>query len=133
MATALKWLMLIMAAACVVIGAFHFALGVDSVPGEGGAGATVDNRERYYGAIFLGYGLAWFWVARRAPIPASAVRWLAGIFLLGGVGRALSVVVHGWPQWFQTVLMAVELLLPAVYFWLADADETARTPVGRVA
>jgi hypothetical protein len=133
MATTLRWLILLMAVACVAIGAFHFALGVASVPGEAGAGATVDNRERYYGAIFLGYGLAWWWVARRSPIPASAVRWLAGIFLLGGVGRALSVVVHGWPQWFQTVLMVVELVLPAVYFWLADADEAARAPVGRAA
>jgi Domain of unknown function (DUF4345) len=112
----------------VAIGVFHFALGVASVPGEAGAGATVDSRERYYGAIFAGYGLAWIWVARQRPVPAAAVRWLAGIFLLGAVGRAISLVLVGVPQWFQVVLMIVEVLLPPIFFWLAAADEKATTP-----
>ncbi|WP_158884778.1 DUF4345 domain-containing protein [Amycolatopsis anabasis] len=128
MAKILKWLMLIMGIACVAIGAFHFVLGIDSVPGEGAAGATVDSRERFYGAVFLGYGLAWIWAARRSPIPAKAVRWLAGIFLLGGAGRLLSMAVHGQPQWFQVVLAVLELALPPLYFWLASADERGERP-----
>ncbi|MFI6867312.1 DUF4345 domain-containing protein [Nocardia sp. NPDC050406] len=123
MAKVLKGLVVAMGVACVAIGIFHFALGIHSVPGEGSADATVDSRERYYGAIFLGYGLAWLWAARQAPIPASAVRRLAGIFLLGGVGRLLSMAVAGQPQWFQIVLTVIELVLPPLYFWLADADE----------
>lgn len=95
------------------------------MPGEGAAGATVDSRERFYGAVFLGYGLAWLWAARQSPVPSAAVRWLAGIFLLGGVGRLLSLAVHGAPQGFQTVLTALEIALPPVYFWLAAADERA--------
>ncbi|MEW1753687.1 DUF4345 domain-containing protein [Streptomyces angustmyceticus] len=131
MAGVLKWLVLAMGAACVAIGAFHFALGIGSVPGEGAAGATVDSRERFYGAVFLGYGLAWLWAARRSPIPSAAVRLLAGIFLLGGVGRLLSMAVHGPPQGFQTVLAVLELALPPVYFWLAAADERqAARPAG---
>ncbi|MFE6743062.1 DUF4345 domain-containing protein [Streptomyces tubercidicus] len=125
MAGLLKWLVLAMGGACVAIGAFHLALGIDSVPGEGSAGATVDSRERYYGAVFLGYGLAWLWAARQSPIPATAVRWLAGIFLLGGLGRLLSMAVHGPPQWFQIALTVVELVLPPLYFLLAGADERA--------
>ncbi|MFC5144607.1 DUF4345 domain-containing protein [Streptomyces aureoversilis] len=64
-------------------------------------------------------------------------RWLAGVFLLGGVGRLLSLAVHGWPQWFQIVLAVIELGLPPVFFWLADAEERAlrgdveAMPVGR--
>ncbi|QWF83262.1 DUF4345 domain-containing protein [Amycolatopsis sp. CA-230715] len=125
MARLLKSLLLIMGVACVAIGAFHFVLGIDSVPGEGSAGATVDSRERYYGAVFLGYGLLWIWTARQSPIPAKVVRWLAGIFLLGAFGRVLSMAVHGQPQWFQVVLTVLEFALPPVYFWLADADEKA--------
>lgn len=109
-----------MGVACVAIGVFHFALGIHSVPGEGSAGATVDSRERYYGAIFAGYGVIWIWTARQRPIPASVVRWLAGIFFLGGVGRLLSMAVHGQPQWFQVVLTAVELVMPPMYFWLTN-------------
>lgn len=133
MARLLKWLLLIMGIACVAIGVFHFVLGVYSVPGEGAAaGATVDSRERYYGAIFLGYGLAWIWAARQSPIPSTVVRWLAGIFLLGGVGRILSMVVVGQPQWFQVVLTVIEFVLPPLYFWLSTADEKefTRPPAG---
>ncbi|MFE0192770.1 DUF4345 domain-containing protein [Streptomyces sp. NPDC058989] len=121
----LKWLVLITGIACVAIGALHLALGIGSVPGEGSAGATVDSRERFYGAVFLGYGLAWIWAARQSPVPSTAVRWLAGILLLGGAGRLLSLVVHGQPQWFQLVLTVIELALPWLYFWLATAEEKA--------
>ncbi len=115
----LRWLALLMGVACVGIGAVHLALGIDSVPGEAAAGATVDNRERFYGAIFLGYGLAWIWAARQSPIPARAVRWLAAIFFLGGLGRLLSIAIHGQPHWFQLVLTVIELVLPPVYLWLS--------------
>lgn len=91
MARWLRWLSLAMGVACAAIGVFHFTLGIMSVPGEGLAGATVDSRERFYGAIFFGYGAAWLWAARQVPIPALAVRWLAGIFLAGGIGRLFSV------------------------------------------
>ena len=126
MATTLKRLVWAIGIACVAIGVFHFVLGVASVPGEAHAGATVDSRERFYGAVFLGYGLAWIWAARQSPIPAQAVRWLAGIFLLGGAGRVLSLLVHGRPQWFQLVLTAIEVGLPPIYLWLAPADERAQ-------
>lgn len=121
----LRWLVWAMGIACVAIGAFHLVLGIASVPGEGSAGPTVDSRERFYNAIFLGYGLAWIWAARQSPIPAKVVRALAGIFLLGGIGRLLSLAVYGPPQWFQVPLTVLELVLPPVYFWLAGADERA--------
>jgi hypothetical protein len=58
------------------------------------------------------------------------VRWLAGVFLLGGAGRLLSLAVHGWPHWFQIALAVLELGLPPVFFWLADAEErTQRSDV----
>lgn len=78
MARLLKWLALAMGIACAAIGLYHLVLGIASVPGEGSTGATVDSRERFYNAIFLGYGLAWIWAARQSPIPSTAVRWLAG-------------------------------------------------------
>ncbi|MEU2040941.1 DUF4345 domain-containing protein [Nocardia niwae] len=123
MSSALRGLSMVMGVACVAIGILHMALGVDSVPDMGSAGVTADSQSRFFGAIFVGYGLAWIWAVRQSPIPAAAVRLLAGVFLLGAVARFISVAVHGWPHWFQIVLTAVELVLPPVYFWLADADE----------
>ncbi|WP_328622654.1 DUF4345 domain-containing protein [Streptomyces sp. NBC_00354] len=125
MARALRVLTQLMGWSCVAIGLLHVALGNAAIPGAGFAGATVDSWGRFMGAAFVGYGLAWLWAARQRPIPAAAVRWLAGVFLLGGVGRVLSLAVHGWPQWFQIALTAIELGMPPVFFWLADSEERA--------
>ncbi|RAG83989.1 DUF4345 domain-containing protein [Streptacidiphilus pinicola] len=125
MARALRFLVRLMGWSCVAIGLFHVLLGNAAIPGAAHAGTTVDSWGRFMGASFTGYGLAWIWAARQRPIPATAVRWLAAVFLLGGVGRVLSLALHGWPQWFQIALSVIELGLPPVYFWLADADERA--------
>ncbi|WRZ87926.1 DUF4345 domain-containing protein [Streptomyces sp. NBC_01007] len=125
MARVLRVLTQLMGWTCVAIGLLHVALGNAAIPGAGSAGTTIDSWGRFMGASFVGYGLAWLWAARQRPIPARAVRWLAGVFLLGGVGRLLSLAVHGWPQWFQIALAVIELSLPPVFFWLADAEERA--------
>ncbi|MGY3334647.1 hypothetical protein ACVW0K_000746 [Streptomyces filamentosus] len=114
-----------MGLACTAIGLFHVVGGNAAIPGEADAGPTLDSLGRFFGAIFAGYGLAWLWAARQDPVPATAVRWLAAVFLLGGVGRLLSLAVHGWPDGFQVVLAVIELVLPPLLFWLADADERA--------
>ncbi|MCF3128986.1 DUF4345 domain-containing protein [Streptomyces olivochromogenes] len=130
-AKALRGLAVAMGYACMAIGLFHVLLGNAAIPGEGSAGATVDSLGRFFGAIFSGYGLTWLWAARRSPIPAAAVRWLAAVFLLGAVGRLLSLAAVGWPQAFQMVLGVVELTLSPVFFWLADAEEKAlEVPTG---
>lgn len=129
MATALKWLSMAMGVACVGIGALHLALGLHSVPDMAHSGVTADSQSRFFGAIFLGYGVAWIWAARQSPISVIAVRWLAGIFLLGAVGRFISVAVYGWPHWFQIVLTAIEVILPPVYFWLASVYEKRSTTI----
>ena len=128
MAIMLRWLVLLMGITCMVIGVFHFALGIHSVPGEGHGGATVDSRERFYAAVFIGYGIAWVWVARQSPVPSPAVRLLAGTFFLGGLGRLLSMVVEGQPNWFQVMLTVVELALPPVFFWLSTAEDAIYQP-----
>ena len=112
---------------CTAIGLGHLALGVRSVPGESDAGPTVDSRERFYGATFAGYGLAWTWAAARTPVPTPLVRALSGVLLLGGVGRVVSLADTGWPHWFQTVLTGTELALPPVFFGLAAAADAQRS------
>ncbi|MBO0842543.1 MAG: DUF4345 domain-containing protein [Nocardioides sp.] len=112
-----------MGVACTGIGLVHLAGGLATIPGETTAGATVDSRERFYNAIFAGYGLAWIWVARQRPVPTRTVRALSGVFLLGGAGRLLSLAVAGPPHWFQDPLTGLELALPPLFWWLAPADE----------
>ncbi|MEW2418157.1 DUF4345 domain-containing protein [Streptomyces sp. NPDC046866] len=121
----LRGLVRAMGYACLAIGIGHVLLGNRSIPGADSAGPTIDSLGRFFGAIFAGYGLAWLRAARRSPIPAAAVRGLAGVFLLGAVGRLLSLAASGWPHWFQVVLTVVELVLAPVFLWLADAEEKA--------
>ncbi|MEV4396441.1 DUF4345 domain-containing protein [Nonomuraea sp. NPDC049607] len=125
MVKALRTLARLMGWACVLIGLLHVALGNAAIPGAASAGPTIDSWGRFMGAAFVGYGLAWVWAARQRPIPATVVRWLAAVFLLGGVGRLLSLAVSGRPHGFQLVLAVIELVLPPVFFWLADKDERA--------
>ncbi|MEV7533477.1 DUF4345 domain-containing protein [Streptomyces hydrogenans] len=123
MARTLRALTRLMGWSCVAIGLFHVLLGNAAIPGAGSAGPTVDSWGRFMGAAFAGYGLAWLWAARQRPIPAREVRWLTGVFLLGGLARLLSLAEHGRPHWFQLALTVIELVLPPVLFWLADAEE----------
>lgn len=125
MARTLRALAQLMGWSSVAIGLYHVLLGNAAIPGAGSAGPTIDSWGRFMGAAFVGYGIAWLWTARQRPVPARAVRWLAAVFLLGGVGRLLSLAVAGWPHWFQIALAVIELTLPWAYFWLADADERA--------
>ncbi len=116
---------------CIAIGIYHFVLGTASVPGATDANATVDSRERFYSAFFAGYGVAWLRAARKSPIRAGDVRLLAGLMLLGAVGRMLSLVHNGRPHWFQEVLMAIEFVIPAVFFGIASSEEKAQlNPLG---
>jgi hypothetical protein len=121
----LRWLAVAMGVTCSAIGLYHVVLGIGSVPGEGTAstlaGITVDSRERFYNAIFFGYGVAWLWAARQQPIPAGIVRWLAAFMLLGGIGRVVSFAVYGAPHWFQIPLAVIELVVPPVFIGLATA------------
>jgi|ERR1700742_2706433 Domain of unknown function (DUF4345) len=121
----LKKLAVATGASSVAIGAYHFALGTSSVPGATDANATVDSRERFYSAIFAGYGLAWIQAARKSPIRADEVRLLAGVMLAGGAGRLLSLARNGRPHWFQNVLTALEFGFPAMFFALAGAADEA--------
>ncbi len=115
---------------CLAIGAYHFALGTASVPGARNANATVDSRERFYSAYFAGYGFAWLRVARKSPIPAGDVRLLAGVMLLSAVGRLISLVRNGRPHWLQEVLTAIEFVVPAVFFGIADTEKKAAPRAG---
>ena len=107
---------------CIAIGIYHFALGTASVPGATDADATVDSRERFYSAYFAGYGLAWLRAARKSPIRAGEVRLLAGVMLLSAIGRLISMVDKGRPHWLQEVLTAIEFVVPAAFFGMADTD-----------
>jgi hypothetical protein len=46
--------------------------------------------------------------------------------LVSAIGRLISLVHNGRPHWFQEVLTAIEVVVPAVFFGISDTDEQAQ-------
>lgn len=121
----LKYLAILTGVICLAIGLYHVIGGAGTVFGGGEVTASTDSQERFFSGLFAVYGVAWIWVARQSPIPAVAIRFLAAGLLVGGLGRAVSLVDKGQPHPFWIVMLAVEIAIPALFFALAGADEKA--------
>ncbi|MFN6997567.1 MAG: DUF4345 domain-containing protein [Aquincola tertiaricarbonis] len=59
--------------------------------------ATLDSNLRFYGGVWLGLGLAAFWLVPRIEQHTALFRALWLMIFLGGVGRALSLALMGLP------------------------------------
>jgi hypothetical protein len=126
MAKLLKYLAILTGVICLTIGVYHVAGGAGSVLGGGVITASTDSQERFFSGLFAVYGLAWILVARQHPIDARAIRLLAGGLLAGGIGRLVSLIDSGLPHPFWIVMLAVEIVVPALFFTIAAADAKAR-------
>ena len=123
MAATLRPLSWLIGAICVVIGLLDVVLGLSWVPDAGDYTASIDGHVRFFGAVFAGYGAIWIWAARQDPVAVRAVRFLALVMFLGGLGRTASMVVHEVPHPLFIGLLLVELLVPPLVFALASAYE----------
>lgn len=110
--------------ACVLAGLIHavFGAGGDWIIGvtpPTPIDPSLDSQNRFYGTIFIVYGIL-FWICstdlrRYAPV----LRALFGVMFLAGCARGLAVLHHGWPTVPIMVLWASELALPPlVWVWL---------------
>ncbi len=59
--------------------------------------ATLDSQLRFYNGVWLGLGLAAFWLLPRIERETTLFRALWLMIFLGGVGRLLSLVLTGMP------------------------------------
>lgn len=118
MERALRLVAILTGVTCLALGLAHVVFGPGIAPGAGEMSATAHSQDRFYGAIFAGYGIAWLWAGRQHPAPLRLLRFLALIMLLGGVGRVIAMVVSGRPHELFVALTVVEFVLPALVFWL---------------
>ena len=117
MQRALKVLVTLFGGACIVIALAHVLLGSAIVPSGAALNPTTDSEDRFYAAMFLGFGSALVWCARDLHGRARAFDALMLIFLIGGVARLLSLLQLGLPHPLFIVLGAVELVLPPLLWW----------------
>ena len=59
--------------------------------------ALLDSNLRFLSGVWLGVGLAVFWIVRDIERQTVLFRVLWGMIFLGGVGRALSMAFVGMP------------------------------------
>lgn len=82
-------------------------------------GADIDSEMRFYAVLWMAYGAIALWVARALTQRIVLLRLMLCIFLLGGVGRAISFFVVGAPHLLFIVLMWIEIVLPPVLLILS--------------
>lgn len=117
MRKALDIIVLLFGLTCIAIALIHIAIGpsaiLDSVP----VNATMDSEDRFYAALFLGFGGALVWCSRKLEGRRTVFGWLLLIFFLGGVARTVSAVQVGMPNTFFQAMWALELLMPPLLWW----------------
>jgi hypothetical protein len=91
---ALRIILLVGGVTAVLIALGHIAFGTAWIPGAGPVNATLDSEDRFYAAMFLGFGAALLWCAQSIEQRGNVIRFLLAIFFLGGCARVISVIVH---------------------------------------
>jgi hypothetical protein len=117
MPKALQALVTLFGIVCILIALAHIVAGPASIPGGGEVNATTDSEERFYAAMFLGFGAALIWCSRDLRGRARLFDALLLIFFIGGIARVISVLQFGLPHPLFTFLGAVELVLPLLLWW----------------
>ena len=82
-------------------------------------GADIDSEMRFYSVLWMAYGAIALWIAQALPRRVVLLRIMLCLFLLGGIGRAISYFVVGAPHLLFIVLMWIEIVLPPVLLLLS--------------
>ncbi|MBL4893201.1 MAG: DUF4345 domain-containing protein [Rhizobiaceae bacterium] len=104
----------------------------DSQNLNGFSSTNIDSELRFYAVFFVAYGAALLGTATNLARYMKFVPLLAGLFLIGGIGRMLSFFLVGPPHILFSVLMAIELALPLLIIFLwqfaRERDPAATVP-----
>ena len=113
----------------MVVGLMHIVLGLQTdvllgakVAVELLSDPVLDSQNRFYGAIFMGYGALIFLCTTNLRQHATLFRILSGGVFLGGLARVVSIVLHGVPSTPVLGLIVIELLgVPLLVWWHSRA------------
>ena len=79
--------------------------------------ATLDSNLRFYSGVWLGLGLAAFWLVPRIERETVLFRCLWLMIFLGGIGRLLSLLSAGMPFPPFVGFAALEVLGAPLFVW----------------
>ena len=91
--------------------------------------ATLDSNLRFYGGVWLGLGLAAFWLVPRIERETVLFRFLWLMIFAGGIGRLLSLVLTGMPfPPFIGFTMLEVIGAPLFVWWQTRVAQAAAVP-----
>lgn len=89
--------------------------------------ATLDSQLRFYNGVWLGLGLAAFWLLPRIESETTLFRTLWLMIFIGGVGRLISLVLAGMPFPPFIGFTVLEILgAPLFVLWQTKVANAAR-------
>lgn len=86
---------------------------------------VLNNQIKFWGAIWLGYGLLLWWTSYDVRARSTVLRLLLATLLLSGLGRALSVLQFGWASPALTIAMIAEIVGSIALFVWHQRDATS--------
>lgn len=79
---------------------------------------VLNSQIHFWGAIWIGYGVALWWVSLHLWSEAVMFRILMGTLFFCGLARCLSVLLYGWPGQLLTGAIALEIFgSAALWLW----------------
>jgi hypothetical protein len=81
------------------------------------ANALLDSNLRFFGGVWLGLGLALYWLIPSIDRQTVLFRVLWGMIFLGGIGRLLSMIFLGWPPLPFIGFTALEIIGAPFFIW----------------
>jgi uncharacterized protein YjeT (DUF2065 family) len=81
------------------------------------ANALLDSNLRFFGGVWLGLGLALYWLIPSIERQTVLFRVVWGMIFLGGIGRLLSMVFLGAPPLPFVGFTALEIIGPPFFIW----------------
>jgi hypothetical protein len=90
------------------------------------ANALLDSNLRFFGGVWLGLGIALYWLIPNIEKQTVLFRVLWGMIFLGGIGRLLSMIFLGLPPLPFIAFTALEIVgAPFFIWWQARVVRTA--------
>jgi Domain of unknown function (DUF4345) len=77
----------------------------------------LDTNLRFYSGVWVGLGLALWWLIPTIERQTVLFRVLWGMFFIGGIGRLLSMIMLGWPPVAFVAFTAIEIVGAPLFIW----------------
>ena len=77
----------------------------------------LDTNLRFFSGVWVGAGLALWWLIPRIERETALFRVLWGMIFIGGIGRLLSMIMLAWPPIPFVAFTAIEIVGAPLFIW----------------